>query len=190
MIFIFDMFHIITETWYSIITFWLKTESLITVYNWASVSINFYTNGQTTKSQLCKPLSEDKWETKSCIWDHRVIGNMGGEQRIISPQFIGFQTLLSQLKLVSVWQYCWDPTLGPLYVGRRSQLRVQHRGPLLKGAMSFFRWTTITLSGLSGWKLSRLWLLEELVRTGNWHRLAFLLLQLSFLSSSDDNDNG
>ena len=58
---------------------------------------------QYRRSQLCIPFSQNKWETKSCIGDHRIIGNKGTEQRFICSKYIKFQTLLSRLKLVPVW---------------------------------------------------------------------------------------
>ena len=90
MVFIFNMFHTITEIRYNIFTFWLETVSLVTMYNRPGVSIGFDTNRQAAESQLCQPFSQDKWETKSCIGDHRFIWNKGGEQGIVGPQFIRF----------------------------------------------------------------------------------------------------
>ena len=83
MIFIFDMFHAITEIGYSIFTLWLEAVSLVTMHNRSSVSISLDTNGQAAESQLCQPFSQDKWETESCIGDHRFIWYNGGEQRIV-----------------------------------------------------------------------------------------------------------
>ena len=85
MILIFHVFHTITQIRYNIETFWLETVSLVTVHNGPSVSISFNTDWQAAKSQLCQPLSQDKWETKSCIGYHRIIGNKGA---YIWPQFM------------------------------------------------------------------------------------------------------